>query len=370
MKKLALITAAVAALAVGSPDTLSAEELRYSLFVPSRSLEFEALDGYFKELGEATGGEVTGKIYPGGQLLSAPATLKGISDGTIDMGFVIPAFTPSELRHVNMLPDLVGYTLDAEGSAAAANEAVMLGCESCKADFEDRGATFLGGHGSTPWQLMCADEAATLEDLKGRRVRSTGGPAIRLVESLGMVSVQMPVSEISSALAGGQIDCAVGPVSWLEAYSLWDSIEIVLDMDLGISAGIALFTVNSDKLAAMSEENRATFINLIPKHLSKLTYSYINQAKEVREMAEGKGVKFVQPTDEMKAALESYRAGDIENITQGMIDRGIENPREMIDAHLKRLEKWTKMLDESGRGDQAYEDLMRAEIYDKYQAAN
>ena len=62
------------------------KELRYSLYLPPKSVEGGIVPQFLEELGKRTSGRVTGRMFPGGQLFSGPATLKGIRDGGADMG--------------------------------------------------------------------------------------------------------------------------------------------------------------------------------------------------------------------------------------------------------------------------------------------
>ena len=88
------------------------KELRYSLYLPPRSVEGTVVPPFLEELGKRTNGRVTGRLFPGGQLFSGPATLKGIRDGGADMGFIVLPLTLGELKHANIGVDLQLHTTD------------------------------------------------------------------------------------------------------------------------------------------------------------------------------------------------------------------------------------------------------------------
>ncbi len=195
------MTALRTAFAVGlvfAAGAAQSAELRYSMFQPPRTIEGVIIGDFLEELGEKTEGRVTGKQFPGGQLLSGPATLKGIKDGVADMGFIVLSFTLGELKHANIVADLQLYAVDPYVAAGAANETIMADCKECTADFVAQNSLYLGGHAATPWQLMCRQPIGGLADLAGRKVRVTGAWATRLASSLGMVSVQLPGTEIAA----------------------------------------------------------------------------------------------------------------------------------------------------------------------------
>jgi len=359
MLKFSIVGALAGALLAGSA---LATELKYSLFMAPRVIEGRLMEEFGKELAAKTDGRVTIRMFAGGQLFSAPATLNGIRDGAVDGGFIVAPLTMAELKHVNILSDMVAYQLDPLVTAAAANETLMINCEGCREDFDKHNVVMLGGHATTPWKLLCAKPVASLADLQGRKARIIGGAATRLVDALGMVGVTLPVSEIAPALAGGQIDCAVGPVNWLQNYSLWDSAKTVVDIDLGISGGIGYFVFNKDSMAELLAEDRATFVDLVPTYIAKATQGYIDEDATARAAAEERGVTFVEPSADIVAALEDFRETDLPNIVADAAARGVENPKEIMDEFMATYETWEKRFAGTDRSPETAARLMQEHI--------
>jgi TRAP-type C4-dicarboxylate transport system substrate-binding protein len=357
----------VAALALVAASAVEAREIRYNLFVPANTIEEKQLIAFFEEVAKETGNSITGKIFPGGQLLTGPATLKGLSDGVADVGFAAPAFYPGELPHINVIPDMVSFAVDSMAHMASSNDTVMTACEECRNDFDKQGLIFLGGHTGTSWDLVCTKPINNLDDLKGRKVRTPGGAASRMVESLGLVSVNMNAAEAATALAGGQIDCGVGATSWLADYSWWDSAKYDLDADLGLSAGLGIFVWNKDAWASLTDKEREVFLRLMPKYLALMTQGYIDRETEVREAAQkDHGVTFTKPDQTILDAIAKYRASDIPNIAEGLKKRGVADPDALIAAYQANKEKWVKLLDQKGRDPAAVGDAMYEESFKRY----
>ncbi len=362
MLKVSITSALVGALLAGSAATSFATELKYSLFMAPRVIEGRVMEEFGNELAEKTDGRVTIRMFAGGQLFSAPATLNGIRDGAVDGGFVVAPLTMAELKHVNVLSDMVAYQLDPLVTAAAANETLMINCEGCREDFDKHNVVMLGGHATTPWKLLCTNPVAGLADLEGRKVRVIGGAATRLAAALGMVGVVLPVSEIAPAMAGGQIDCSVGPVNGLQNYSLWDSAKTVVDVDLGISGGLGYFVFNKDSMAELSAEDRATFIDLVPTYIAKATQGYIDEDAAARKAAEERGVTFVEPSADIIAALEKFRETDLPNIAADVEARGVEDPEAIMKEFMATYKKWEKRFAETDRSPEAAAKLMEEHI--------
>ncbi len=363
MIKRTLLAAAASLLLATSVS--SAKELRYSLFVSQRSIEARVMEDYFKQLSTKTNGALTGKVFAGGQLLGPAATLRGIRDGVADMGFIVQGFNQAELKHINVITDLVAYALDSYPVAAAATEMIMSTCAECRQDFAAQRTVFLGGHATTPWNLMCAMPVANLGDLKGKKTRTIGASATRLVAALGMVGVQMSPNELSSALSGGQIDCAVGPAAWLQDYGLWDAVKVVIDVDLGISAGLGLFVVNEASLKRMDAASKAAFVDLIPLTIGKGIQAYIDQSAEVKKAAQGKGVTFIKPSADIEAALAAFRKNDLPNVAKDIKARGVADPDKLIKLYLDGITRWKAEFDAKGRTPEAAAQLLRDKVFSK-----
>ena len=362
-RMLALVAASL--MAMTALTAAEAKELRYNLFVPANTIEAKELDAFFKEVKEKTGGSLTGKVFPGGQLLTGPASLKGVGDGVADVGFVAPQFSPGELPHTNTMPDMVAFTVDPMATMSAANEVIMTQCPECTKEWADRNLVFLGGHTGTPWELMCTKPAATVGDLKGRKVRVPGGAATRLAEALGLVGVNMTPTEAAQGLAGGQIDCVVGATSWMRDYSFWDSAKSVINADLGLSAGLGTFVFNIKSWKGLSQKEQQVLMDLIPKYVTLMTQDYINREAEVRKQAEAKGVTFTKPDPTTAAAIAKYRKTDIPNIAAQLKKRGVKNPNRIIDAYNESLAKWKKYYDQHGRSPEVVAKAMREQIWAK-----
>jgi TRAP-type C4-dicarboxylate transport system substrate-binding protein len=353
----------IALLALVAAGAAQARELKYNLFVPSNSIEHKRLIEFFAEVKQATNGGVTGRIFPGGQLLSGPATLKGLADGVADIGFNVPAFNQAELPHVNIIPDMVGYGTDPMTQMAASNDTVMKQCEKCRQDFEKLGLAFFGGHVGTSWDLMCTKPAGSLAELKGLKVRVPGGAATRLVESLGLVAVNMTPGEAATALAGGQLDCVSGSTVWMADYSYWDRAKYHLDADLGVSAGLGIFVWNAKTWNALGDPERAALRRLMPKYLALMTQDFIDRENEVLRQAPAKGVKLLKPDAGIRQALAAYRQKDRPNLIEGMRKRGADSPDKIMAQFEDSQAKWTKRLDASGRDAATVGELMYKESF-------
>ena len=91
----------VAAMAV---TPVSAKELIYGTGSGAKSkINGDAIVPFLKATEKQSNGSITWKYLPGGQIVSVRSTLKGLRDGLIDAGMVIPVFARKALINNNII---------------------------------------------------------------------------------------------------------------------------------------------------------------------------------------------------------------------------------------------------------------------------
>ena len=350
----------------GTPSA-NAINLKYNNWMPPKSLEGQILPKFARDLGKQTGGSVNMKVYSGGQLLGARATLRGIRDGVADVGFIVPSINASEIPHVAMLPDLLPFARDGRSAQAATEETMLINCPECRKDLERYNAVWLASFGPTPWKFMCREPISSLADIKGRRSRVTGGMATRMIVALGGIGVNMNPPAISQAMQKGQIDCTFGPIDWMIALRLKDVAKTVMDYDLGVFHGLGWFVINRDSLAKMSAADKATLKKMLPEWA--VHYTNVNQQRGAAftKQLQDEGINFWKPTQDIVDALEAYREAEKGAVAADMRKRGVKDPERLIAQHLATLKKWEAIIDRIGDDDKAYVDALNKHIYSKVQ---
>lgn len=346
-------------------NAVQAVDFKYNNWMPPKSLEGKILPQFARDLKKRTGGNVTMKVFSGGQLLGARATLGGIRDGVTDVGFIVPSINASELPHVAMLPDLLPFARDGRSAQAAADETMLLNCPECREDFAKQNAVWLAGFGPTPWKLMCKKPIKNLADLQGRRTRVTGGMATRMILALGGIGVNMNPPSINQAMQKGQIDCTFGPIDWMAALRLKDVAKTVMAHDLGVFHGLGWFVVNRDSLNKMSAKEKATLKTMLPQWSARYTNAYQALGKEVTDLSKSQGINFWKPTQDVVDALAKYKKSELAAVAADARKRGVKDPEAFIERHIATLRKWEAIIDKVGTSDEAYARALEEHIYSK-----
>lgn len=362
-------TAAAAALALAvAAVPVAAQELRYATFVPPASTTNTAgVVPTLQAITDATGGELSFRMFPGGQLLGGTEMLAGISDGIADVGFIAPVYFVTELAVNNIVSDMMAFGTDPIAVGGAMVETVMLDCPRCIEEYTSHNLVFLGGHVPTPYRLLCTREISTAADLEGMRMRGGGAAMGRTAVALGGVPVQMGAGEMYEAMERGQVDCVVGPTAWLRQYSLSEVVRSVLDEPLGVIAGLSTITFNLETWQNLSDEHRAAVLRNAPMIVADTTITgYVVVEEALDAELQAAGLTYLPPDDSIMAALTTHREMEMEAIARSAEARGVTNPHEIMDAYLRNLEKWEALSRDRIAGDlDTFRELLWEEVYSR-----
>ncbi|MEO3480555.1 TRAP transporter substrate-binding protein DctP [Phaeobacter sp. CAU 1743] len=351
---------------IGLASAASADRLTYNSFMPPLAIEAVEAQEFFDGLAAVDGVDLDTQVFVGGQMLGGQATLGGIRDGVVDGGFIVPTLNSSEIPHVAMLPELLPFANNFWAATGATNETMMLDCEECIADLDRMNSVWLGGHAASPWYLMCADPIEQFSDLAGRKIRVTGGFAVRMINAIGAVPVSLPASEVGPALQQGQVECAVGNLAWLQTLGLIDSVHTIVDQPIGSYHGLGEFIFNKRSLERLQPENREAMISAIPERIALITKNYADQEIAARKAGEDKGIVFWKPDADFVAAMDSFRASEKDAVANDIIKLGgSADAASIVARHIEALERWNRLV-EGVEGDaDAFKELLTNEVFSK-----
>jgi TRAP-type C4-dicarboxylate transport system substrate-binding protein len=188
-------------------------KLKLSYFSSDRSTLYLATVKPFVDAANANGaGVLQIDIGFSGALGRDPAQqLQLVLSGAADLAFVVPGYTPERFpdNEVIELPGLFRGIREATRvytGLIAAN--VLRGYDEL---------FVVGAFATEPESVHTRPPAASLQELKGMRIRANNPVQGAALAALGMVPVQMPINQAASAISSGKIDGAmVGPSPVIE----------------------------------------------------------------------------------------------------------------------------------------------------------
>lgn len=374
LNKLATITLAPALLSgLMLSTTASAETISHATGYPPNSIGSKAADAYADALKEISGGDLTAKIYAG-SLLSFSETAPGVRDGMADSGFVLLSYYPAEFPTSNLVAEMsMAVNLeDVEASHSglaylgALSEFVFKNCPECVEEFAAQNQVFTGGSASSSYMLLCNQPVATLEDVKGKRIRSAGPQWARWAETVGATPVTMSVSESYEALSQGVLDCSISSSVDLDIFKLREVVtDITPAVPGGVYGGTAVNNVNLDVWKGLSEQDRKDVLKATAVLGAVISWDY--QVGAVRELegADEAGIAVHETGPELRKVTDEFIRNDMANIASNYQKRhGLENAQEMADTFRDLLEKWVDLVEDVDNVDDLA-DLYWNELYSK-----
>lgn len=323
---------AVLAIGLGvSAQTATSEELSVATFVPP---QHHTNTGMFKWFGEEiekrSGGSLTMKLYPAGQLGAGPVQqYKRAVEGVADITFGVSAYTPA-IFPKTMLAILPGKANTADESTRAIWEV-----------FEDHLADEYGdvkvlAVGTVAGPLLAATkDLSTMEGMKGAKIVPYAAMTSPIVEALGAVPVQMPVTEMYTGLSTGTIDAATASYNNITApWNFWDVSTHVVE-NIPTTFAVTFAVMNKERYMGLSDEHRAVIDEVAGLPMSlQLAKSFDGADERSKQMiAEAdKGYEWVIVSDEERAKMDAAVAEGLDVIFADYEKRGISSAREIYNA--------------------------------------
>jgi TRAP-type transport system periplasmic protein len=345
-------------------------ELTYGSWVPPRDVfNTKTLPAVFDQIKEDTKGSITWKLISGGALLDARGTVPGVKDGLADAGLGIAPYVPNLLPATNLIFSTQVWGGDVVAATGAAVETAMLNCQECLDEHKAQNAVPLGGFTASAYVLMCRHSVKSLADVKGSKVRASGG-GVGLMEALGAIPVAMDGVAATTALQRGAIDCVHGDPQWLEAFGYGDVTKSVFMHPMGIGGPAMVLYLNRTTWTSLTpDEKKAMVRGGAMGSATHAINTFVVESEEVLARAKEKGLALNPGSKEVDDAIAAYapkqRAANIETAKKF----GVKNAEAIVAAYLKAQEKWRGLSKDVGRDIAKMRDALMREVYDKFDYA-
>jgi len=333
IKKTALSIALATGLFAGA-SSASAEELSVATFIPPQHhINAFYFDWFGKELEKRSGGSLSIKVYPAGQLGAGPVQqYKRVVEGVADIAFGLQTYSPTIFpKSVLIVPPGKSTT------ALEATERLLSVYDEHLADeYEDVKLIGLFTVAGDAW--ASTRDLSTLDGLKGAKIVPFATMVTPLMEALGTVPVQMPVTEMYTGLSTGTIDGTT--ISPAQMDKPWNFSEVSTHYIDNIPVTFAVFFVamNKERYMELSDEHRA-----IIDELSGETASMMGATSFHNEGERGKAWQATKPaamdeitsvsiSAEERAKMDAIIQEGMQSIFADYADRGIDNAEEIYNA--------------------------------------
>ncbi len=285
--------------------------LRYANFFPPVHPISKLGEEWGKEVEKRTNGKVKVECYPGGSLVSAPETFEAVKIGMADVGLSFCSYTTGRFPLSEVLDLPLGYK-----NAYIATKMANAYFDKFKpSGFKDVKLIYL--HTSPPHRINMKMPIRRLEDLKGRKVRSTGTSA-EVVAALGGAPVAMSMGEAYDAISKGVAEGVAAPFEALKGFKLADVVGYSTIFDSAY-VNAAYVVMNKDKWNSLSQEVQETINEINREWMEK-------QGRLWDELDEGGKQFFVE------------NGGEVITLSEEENDRWASRLRPILDNYVKEKE--------------------------------
>ncbi|GLQ05050.1 TRAP transporter substrate-binding protein [Sneathiella chinensis] len=130
-----------------------------------------------------------------------------------------------------------------------------------------------------PQVVFCNAEVASLDDLKGKKIRASGRMTAKFLEALGAEGVNISFGEVPGSLQRGVIDCAVtGAGSGYNA-GWWEVSTHLMTLPLG-GWDPVVTAINMDKWNSLSDAQKTTLETAVKEKFEEPAWATAQDALE------------------------------------------------------------------------------------------
>lgn len=360
-RRLAIRVAAVAFSAISSISAAQSREMTYANHLPPAHPVNKAMDAYFDQVTQDTGGDLTFKTFYGGALGGGNALISILRDGLTDSGFVNPVYDPTTVPVEAALSELMHP--DPRVLVGAMNEMVMLHCPKCRAELKAINAIPMMSFATSSFHLVCNKPIKSAADAGGTKVRAVGALAL-LVTQFDMVPVNLKSDETYEGLQRGQIDCAIVPLDWLTTNHLEEVATDVISTPLGSIGGLLHDAINTSVWEQLDAPQRKALIGRLGGALADMTFAYMQASSASVAAAEKTGKVEVYPMSaDLTATMKAFQESEVQRIVAKTQKNGIADADKIFDVYTGLLEKWEKIVATVGDDQAKYAKALNDNIY-------
>lgn len=311
---------------------------RFSHFLPENFPTNQNVDKkWFEMVERESNGKIKIKPFYSG-VLHAPKD--GFKAAVNDITDFTPAYTSYQPGSFH-LPHVMELPFAFPSAAVAVKVAEELYPKYFKKEYEAMGVYLANYNGTSSYNIFTKKPVTTLEQLKGMKIRSSGGQATEILQALGTVPVSMPTPEMYQAFQRGVVD---GVALYNTAAVGFRINELATSMtELRLFNFSSAWAFNRKTWDAMPPEVKRFMYNMQRRLAMMYGIEYDRQDSISRQKFIDQGIQIVAPSpkemERWKAAVEPLWTRFIEeNEAKGRPARALVAD---LRALVKKYETWT-----------------------------
>ena len=311
----------------------TADTLTVANFTPPQHHTNSFLFAWFaEELEERSGGSLSLQVFPAGQLGAGPVQqYRRAVEGVADITFGLQAYTPTLFPRTMMIIPPGTH----ETSEASTRALLRVYEEHLAAEYEDVHVLGIFTVAGNAW--ASTRDVSSLASLEGAKMVPYAAMTTPIVEALGAVPVQMPVTEMYTGLSTGTIDVATATYNNMTPpWNFWDVADHFIE-NVPVQFAVFFVVMNRERYEGLAPEHRAIIDELSGETFSLMGAQSFQQADdrslELMESADQMGaVTWTEVSADERALMDAAVDAGLEVIFADLEDRGIADARDVYAA--------------------------------------
>jgi TRAP-type C4-dicarboxylate transport system substrate-binding protein len=302
------MAATAAAITLGFAASAQAVTLKWITFKPQNAGDAQAISTqwFVDEFKKRTAGKSEIQMFWGGSVAKDREIPDFLSGGAADIGDIITPYFPDKFP----LNNTVGYFIPQPHSTIEIAELMeywyrtypQYDQELAKYNLKTIGFRPLEAYG-----MICTKPIKSIEDFKGKRIRTYGFAYPAFVQALGGTPVSMSSSDGYEALQRGILDCSpIGP-SLAHGWKYDEVAKHYIEIPIGASFG-HMITMNRKTYEGLDEQTRSILDGLGREYAMRYTTDLDILTKQIYEGWKKKGVTVSRLPKEQFAKVLDFPA--------------------------------------------------------------
>jgi len=303
--------------------------------------ETSALEWLLDEIESRSEGRVAFERFHGGSLCEGPEIVDCLMDGRADIGMTIPGYTPIyfPIAEIQTLPFL---SVNGEASTQA-YQRLIEEFPTVKAETDRLGLKVLGYTLADRALLGSRTPIESLDDLRGKRMRSVGLGSVAAINAVGASPVSMPANDIYEGMQRGVIDVWTNNIVGLLSINFYEVSDYVYDPGFGLYIAGGATWMNQSVFDSLPADIQLIIDEATADWLAFGAYQGYseNYIATCNAFLEDKARQLVvwEKWPETEVARWRDALGDtaVETWVTSAGERGVENPREVYETYVRFL---------------------------------
>ena len=283
---------------------------------------------------KATNGRVKFQSLPKAPM-GAANTFDGVRDGLVDMSYVTASYTPA--RHIlPLMPELPGAGGTAEINSVAFSR---IHWKHFHKVGEYKGVKLLAVWTHGPGQMFTKKPLKSLDEFKNQKIRTGGGIAERVANSLGASAFVKPAPESFELLNSGVADGVFFPFESIVSFKLDKVIGQATVFPGGLYSSAFGFFMNEDKWAKIPKQDQAIIEKFSGEYAARSNgQSWDRADKAGLDALKAAGANIIQADAAMIAEAQKRAQPIIEDWIKQATPK-LPNARQVLDEFREELKK-------------------------------